>query len=66
MDENKIRVVTKLPNEDARVTEISNKYPEIAHFCKDLIDMTDMPRDESMTIIFNDEFLMNGMEPNIV
>jgi hypothetical protein len=62
----KIRVVEKLPNEDAKITEIANDYKSISKFCGGLIDITTLATDSSVDIICNDEFLYNGMEPNIV
>lgn len=61
-----IRVVTKLPNEEAKVEEIDGGYRAVSDFCGGMIDMVDHPKDERMSIICNDEFLVNGMEPNIV
>ena len=61
-----IRVVTKLPNEEAKAVEIKNDYRTISDFCKGMIDMVDHPKDQHISIICNDEFLFNGMEPNIV
>ncbi len=61
-----IKVVTKLPNEEAKVEEISNDYSTVSNFCKGMIDMVDHPKDQGISIICNDEFLFNGMEPNIV
>lgn len=62
----KIRVVTKLPDEDAKEELMENGYFTISEFCKGLIDIAPLPTDESITIICNDEFLLNGMKPNIV
>lgn len=62
----KIKVVTKLPNEDAKVVEMTNAYRDISDFCGGLIDMVDHPKDDCVSIICNDEFLVRGMEPNIV
>lgn len=67
LDEPKtIRVVTKLPDEDAKEEMMENGYFTISGFCKGLIDIAPLPTDESVTIICNDEFLLNGMKPNIV
>lgn len=62
----KIRVVTKLPDEDAKEELMENGYFTISEFCKGLIDIAPLPTDERVTIICNDEFLLNGMKPNIV
>jgi hypothetical protein len=61
-----ITVVTKLPNEEAKVTKMKNDYKTISNFCEGLIDMTSHPKDDQMSIICNDNFLMNGMKTNIV
>lgn len=61
-----IRVVTKLPNEEAKITTMKNDYKTISSFCQGFIDMTDLPKGENIDLICNDEFLMNGMETNIV
>lgn len=61
-----IKVVTKLPNEEAKVVEMENRYGFIRKFCKGTIDMIGFPNDNKASIICNDEFLMNGMEPNII
>lgn len=62
----KIRAVVKEPNKDAVVTEITNDYKTLSKAVGGLIDMTPMPTDDSVDIVCNDEFLYNGMEPNIV
>jgi hypothetical protein len=61
-----IRVVTKLPNEEPKIVTMSNDYKTIASFCQGFIDMTELPKGENIDLICNDEFLMNGMETNIV
>ena len=61
-----IRVVTKLPNEEAKITTMKNDYKTISSFCQGFIDMTELPKGENIDLICNDEFLMNGMETNIV
>ena len=61
-----IRVVTKLPGDDAKEVMMENGYGTISEFCKGLIDIAPLPTDDSLTIICNDEFLINGMKPNIV
>ena len=61
-----IRVVKKLPDEEAKETMMENGYGTISEFCKGLIDIAPLPTDGSVTIICNDEFLVNGMKPNIV
>lgn len=60
-----ITVVMKLPDEKAEVRKIKNTYKELSEFCEGLIDIAPCPID-GVDIIFNDEFLMNGMRPNIV
>ena len=64
--EGKIRVVTKLPNEEPKVEEIENTYEKISSFCGGYIDMVEHPKVNDVTIVCNDSFLCNGMEPNIV
>lgn len=66
MKDRKITVVTKLPNEGAKIRKIENDYKAISGFCEGFIDMVELPKDGRMTIICNDNFLNNGMEPNIV
>ena len=60
-----ITVVMKLPDEKVEVRKIKNTYKELSEFCEGLIDIASSPID-GVDIIFNDEFLMNGMRPNIV
>lgn len=67
IDEPKIvRAITKLPNEEPKVVEISDDVRTIQDFCQGLIDITGLPKDENIQVICNDSFLCNGMEPNIV
>jgi len=61
-----ITVVTKLPNEPAKVEKMKNAYKTISEFCGGLIDMTELPKDDLVSVICNDESLINGMETNIV
>jgi hypothetical protein len=61
-----IRVVTKRPNEDAKVETIDNVYTTFHDFCEGIIDMTNHPKDDNVSIVCNDEGLINGMEANIV
>lgn len=60
-----ITVVMKLPDEKVEVRKIKNTYKVLSEFCEGLIDIAPCPID-GVDIIFNDEFLMNGMRPNIV
>lgn len=61
-----IRVITKLPNEEPIVTEMSNGVEATQRFCEGLIDISSLPKDGNVMVICNDGFLLNGMEPNIV
>lgn len=64
--EENIRVVVKEPNKQAEARVIPNDYKTIASLCGGCIDITEMPTDETVDIICNDECLINGMEPCIV
>jgi hypothetical protein len=61
-----IRVITKLPNEEPKIVDMSTEISGIQEFCQGLIDITGLPKDETVQVICNDNFLCNGMEPNIV
>lgn len=66
MDNEKIRVIIKQPNEPLEIKEINNDYKELSEICGGLIDITPLPTDESIDICCNDEFLFNGMKANII
>jgi hypothetical protein len=61
----KIRVIVKEPGKEPEITEIPNNYDTISKTVNGLIDIIAMPSGDSIDIIFNDEFLYNGSEPNI-
>ena len=63
---NKVKVITKLPNEKAKITEMPNDYESVFDFVGGLIDSTFLPTDEDIDVIVNDSSLTLGMEPNIV
>ena len=63
---NKVKVITKLPNEKAKITEMPNDYESVIDFVGGLIDSTFLPTDEDIDVIVNDSSLTLGMEPNIV
>lgn len=62
----KIKVIQKLPNEEAKVVEMDNTLGELQSFVKGNIDYLEMPRQHNSDLIFNDNFLYEDMEPNIV
>ncbi len=63
---NKVKVITKLPNEKAKVEEIPNDFNFVSEFVGGLIDSTFLPTDEDIDVIVNDSSLTLGMNPNIV
>ena len=63
---NKVKVITKLPNEKAKITEMPNDYESVSEFVGGLIDSTFLPTDEDIDVIVNDSSLTLGMKPNIV
>ncbi len=63
---NKVKVITKRPNENPKVEEIDNEYESLYGFVLGLIDYTYLPKREDIDIIVNDSSLCLGMTPNIV
>ncbi len=63
---NKVKVITKLPNEKAKIEEMPNDFDFVSEFVKGLVDSTFLPTDEDIDVIVNDSSLTLGMEPNIV
>ena len=63
---NKVKVITKLPNEKAKIEEIPNDFDFVSEFVEGLVDSTFLPTDEDIDVIVNDSSLTLGMEPNIV
>lgn len=63
---NKVKVITKLPNEKAKIIEIPSDYGFVSDFVGGLVDCTFLPTDEDIDIVLNDNSLNLGMEPNIV
>ncbi len=61
-----IKVITKLPNEEPRIVEMSTKCEVMKAFCKGMLGASNLPTDETIQIIYNDNFLNFNMEPNIV
>ncbi len=63
---NKVKAITKLPNEKAKITEIPSDYGFVSDFVGGLVDCTFLPTDEDIDIIVNDNSLNLRMNPNIV
>ncbi len=63
---NKVKVITKLPNEKAKIEEIPNDFDFVSEFVGGLVDSTFLSTDEDIDVIVNDSSLTLGMEPNIV
>ncbi len=61
-----IKVITKLPNEKPKIVEMSTKCEVMKAFCNGMIGASNLPTDETIQIIYNDNFLNFSMEPNIV
>ncbi len=64
---NKIKVITKRPNEKPEIKEIdSSDYEFLYDFCEGMMDATPLPTDENVTIFVNDNSLNLKMPANIV
>ena len=63
---NKVKVITKRPNEKPKVEDIENEYESLYNYVLGLIDYTYLPKREDIDIIVNDSSLILGMDANIV
>ena len=63
---NKVKVITKRPNEKPKVEDIENEYEALYNYVLGLIDYTYLPKREDIDIIVNDSSLILGMDANIV
>lgn len=61
-----MKVITKLPNEEAKIAEIGSEIGELQGLVGGLIEIVDMPKKDGIEIVVNDNFLNEGMEPNII
>lgn len=66
MKENKIKVVVKEVNKPCEVREITNDYKAFQGIVEGLYEITQMPNREDIDIACNEEYLLNGMDANLV
>ncbi len=67
MEEGKtIKAIIKYPDKKPQVVNFFDSYENISEFVSGMIEQVALPGHDDITIICNDDFIFNGMSPNII